>query len=52
MYYITWIMQYLTLVLTNIGFILLAARSLKVWQITDKYLFNPYNLSYYSVFIF
>ncbi|XP_006439968.2 probable proline transporter 2 isoform X1 [Citrus sinensis] len=29
MYYVTWVLQYLTLVVANIGFILLAARSLK-----------------------
>ncbi|KAH9776497.1 proline transporter 2 [Citrus sinensis] len=30
MYYVTWVLQYLTLVVANIGFILLAARSLKL----------------------
>lgn len=35
MYYITWVFQYLTLLLGNMGFILLGGRALKVLQIVN-----------------
>jgi hypothetical protein len=35
MYHITWVFQYLTLLLGNMGFILLGGRALKVLQIVN-----------------
>lgn len=32
MYYYTWVIQYMSLLVANIGFILLAAKSLKVYM--------------------
>jgi hypothetical protein len=36
MYYITWFLQFTTLLLCNMGFILLGARALKVQAISDQ----------------
>lgn len=35
MYYITWVFQFLTLLLGNMGFILLGGRALKVHLLTN-----------------
>ncbi|KAK9198148.1 hypothetical protein WN944_013331 [Citrus x changshan-huyou] len=42
MYYVTWVLQYLTLIVANIGFILLAARSLK--EISSEFSDSPLRL--------
>ncbi|XP_050378172.1 proline transporter 2-like [Argentina anserina] len=47
MYYVTFFLQYLVIILTNMGFILLGGRALKA--INDEYSDNPWRLQYYIV---